>query len=53
MLRSFITTVCMAALAAGCALIVVNVFDNWYHDTEERRAIKREQRNKNRHNRYE
>lgn len=53
MLRAFITNVIMLAIAAAVAWFLVNAFDSWYHDKEERRAFKREQRNRNRHNRYE
>ena len=53
MLKSFITNVVMLALAIGAAIVLVNSFDAWYHDKENRRAIKREQRARNQHNRYE
>ncbi len=43
----------MVAISAFVALFVVRVFDDWYQDCEERRAHKREQRNRNQHNRYE
>ena len=53
MLRSFITNVIMVAIAAAIAWFLVNAFDAWYHDKENRRAIKREQRARKQHNRYE
>lgn len=53
MLKSFITNVVMLALAIGAAIVLVNSFDAWYHDKENRRAIKRERGIRERHNRYE
>ena len=53
MFRSFITNVVMLAIAIGVAVVLVNSFDAWYDDKENRRAIKREQRARNQHNRYE
>lgn len=53
MLKGLITNVIMVAIAAAFAWFFVNAFEAWYHDKEERRAHKREQRNRNQHNRYE
>lgn len=53
MARSVITNVIMLIIAAAFAWFFVNAFDAWYHDKEQRRAIKREQRQRNQHNRYE
>ena len=53
MLRSLITNAIMLAISALIALVIVKVFDDWHQDCQERRAVKREQRNRNQHNRYE
>ena len=51
--KSIITNVIMLIIAAAFAWFFVNAFDAWYQDKENRRAIKREQRARNQHNRYE
>ena len=53
MLKSFIINVIMVAIAAAIAWFLVNAFEAWYHDKEERRARKRERRAAQHHNRYE
>ena len=53
MIESFIKSVIMVAISAFLAVFIVKIFDDWYQDCEERRAIKREHRNQKQHNRYE
>lgn len=40
-LRTFIVQVGLVATSAVLALFLVKVFDDWYQDTEERRARRR------------
>ena len=53
MVRSFITNVIMVAIAAAIAWFLVNAFDAWYKDKEERRARKHDRREYERNNFYE
>ena len=43
-MREFIETIILAAISAVVAWFVVNAFDAWYVDKEERRARKRSRR---------